>query len=520
VRRIGSATRRMLASRSGGAWVAGGVPRNTVLTGASTLVGGLVALALLPLLIDRIGATATGLFVFATTLTGYVNSIEYGLGMSVTKYVAEHRTTGEDEQLGSVLRASLAILLVVGVLAAVAIALLGALGGRTLFGEAAVRNQATPTLFVAAAIALLYWPSRIGLAALRGLERYDLCAFIGMAGSLVTLGAIYIVSRHTHSVAVLAALFGAPLVIEGVGAGVLAWPHLRLRRGVGHWRGAHLRPTLGFSAGMFLIGISDTFIYESDRLVVAAFVGSAAIVAYEAALRPHNGLRLISNLIAAALLSTSARLAAQDRAGRLRELVLVGTLYGIVLTIPLVVLTFVLARPILEAWIGHGYGRYADYVRIFVSYWLLGAATGALGVAIYGIGWIRKFVWLTVASAIATLLLSIGLTATWGTVGVIWGTVILYWLGFPIWLHFALRHVQISKARFAREALLPAYLPVAVWTVPVVALADLLHPRGLIGLGAFCAVALGVLWLAFLPLLRARWRRMWVQERVATGAFA
>jgi PST family polysaccharide transporter len=478
--------------------------------GVRTLVSGLVALALLPLLIDRIGSSATGLFIFATTLTGYVNAVEYGLGMSVTKYVAEHRATGDAEQLGSVLRASLAILLAVGVLLAAAIALLGALGARALFGMPPIRHEATPTLLVAAAIALLYWPSRIGTAALRGLERYDICAIIEMAGSVITFCLIYLISLRTRSVPVLTALFGAVLVVEGVSAGVLAWPHLGLRRGVGRWHGAHLRPTLGFSAGLFLIGISDTFIYETDRLVVAAFVGSAAIVVYEVALRPHNGVRLISNLFASAILSTSARLVAQDRLGRLRELVLVGSLYGVVLTVPLVVLIFVLARPILEAWVGHGYGRYADYVQIFVSYWLLAAATGVLGTAIYGIGWIRKFVWLTVAGGMVALLLSIGLTAAWGTVGVIWGTVIPYWLGFPLWLHFALRHVGIAKARYAREVLAPGYLPIVAWAVPVALLAHVLHPEGLIAVGAFCAIALAALWLAFLPLLRTRWRRMLV----------
>lgn len=512
--------RRLPAWRRDGAWVAGGVPLNTALGGVRTLVGGVVALALLPLLIDRIGPPLTGLFIFATTLTGYFNAVEYGLGVSVTKYVAEHRATGDAEQLGSVLRVSLIILLGVGILLAAAIALLAALGARALFGAAPVRGEATPALLVAAAIALLYWPSRIGTAALRGLERYDLCAIIEMAGSVTTFGLIFLISHWTRSVPVLTAVFGTLLVVEGVSAGVLAWPHLGLRRGVGRWRGAHLRSTLGFSAGLFLMGISDTFVYESDRIIIATFVGAAAIVIYEVALRPHNGVRLISGLIGSALLSTSARLVAQDRAARLRELVLVGSLYGVVLTAPLVVLTFLLARPIIDAWVGHGYGRHAVYVQIFVSYWLFGANTGPLGVAIYGIGRIRTFVWLTVAGAVVTLALSIGLTAAWGTVGVIWGTVIPYCVGLPIWMHYALRQVEIAKVRYAREVLAPAYLPIAAWALPVALLAHVLHPRGLVGLGAFCAVALAALWLGFLPMLRTRWRRMWVDDRVVVEALA
>jgi len=494
-------------------WVAGGVPVNTVLVGTRTLVSGIVALALLPLLIARIGPTPAGLFVFASTMTGYFNAVEYGLGMTVTKYVAEHRATGDAAQLGSVLRASLVVLIATGLAVGLAITLVAVLAGQALFGAPVVRDQATAALLVAAIIGVLYWPSRMGVSALRGLERYDLCAVIEMAGSLLTFLLIYVATFFTRSVPILTALFGLPLVLEGVSAGVLAWPHLGLRRGVGRWRGTHLRPTLGFSAGMFLIGISDTLIYESDRAVIATFVGAAAIVVYEIALRPHTAVRLISGLIGSALLSVSARLAAQDRARRLRELVLVGSLYGIVLTIPFVVLVLLLARPIIVAWVGIGYSHYAVYVQIFVSYWLLGANTGVLVTAIFGVGRIRVFVWMTVGGAAVTLGLSIALAIAWGTVGVIWGTVIPAWLMFPIWMHYALDHLRIAKIRYLREVLVPGYLPIAAWAAALAVVAHLLAPEGIIGLGAFCTGALALLWLGFLPTLRERWRRMLIDDR-------
>jgi O-antigen/teichoic acid export membrane protein len=515
-----AALRRLLARRAEGAWVPGGVPVNTLVLGVRTLVRGLAALALLPLLIDRLGATPTGLFVFATTLMGYFTAVEYGVGFSVTKYVAEHRATGDQEQLGSILRASLLFLLGVGALVAAGVAAFALLGGEALFGAAEIRSQAVPTLLVAAGVAFFYWPTRLGPSVLRGLERYDLCAVVEMGCGVLTLGAIFLVSHWTRSVAVLAGLFGGVILLEGALAALLAWPHLGLRRGVGHWRGAHLRPVLGFSGGLFVMGLSDTFIYESDRLVLAALVGAAAIVVYEVALRPHSAVRLISGLVGSALISTSARLVAQDRPARLRELMLVGSLYAVVLTVPIVVLTIVLAQPIIEAWVGHGYGRYSSYVQIFVSYWLLGANTSVLSAAIVGVGRIRVFVWMTVIGGVSTLALSIGLTLAWGTVGVIWGTVIGYWLGLPVWLHFALRHVGIAKVRYARDVLIPGYLPIAVWAVPVVVATQALHPSGLLGLGAFCAIALAALWGALTPVLRARWRRMLVDDRAPAAVAA
>jgi O-antigen/teichoic acid export membrane protein len=505
---VGAGRRRWRDRASDSAWRGGSVPVNTVVTGTRTIVRAIVAVALLPLLVDRIGEAPTGLFYFATTLTGYFTAVEYGLGTSVTKYVAEHRATKDAEQLGSILRASLLLMVGIGAVVAVALALLTVLGGEALFGTSSTGSQAVPTLLVAAATALFYWPSRLGTAALQGLERYDLNAVIQMTSSVLMLGLIYVVSGTTHSVAVLTAIFGGMLVLEGATAGVLAWPRLNLRRGVGRWRGAHLRPALGFGAGLFLIGLSDTLVYESDRIVLAAFVGAAAIAIYQIALTPHSGVRLISGLIGAALVSTSSRLVAQDRPERLRALMLVSSLYGVVLTVPFVVLILLLARPMLEAWVGPSYGRYAVYVQVFVSYWLVSANGGALMSAITGIGNIRVFVWLTAIGAVLTLGLSIWLVTMWGTIGVIWGTAIPAWLGVPVWMHYALRHVGIRKRRYAREVLVPGYLPIVAWTVPVVVLARVLEPAGLLGLGVFCAVALAALWLALLPAMRMRWRRL------------
>jgi O-antigen/teichoic acid export membrane protein len=503
---VAAARRRLRGRTPDGAWRGGGIPVNTVVTGLRTIVRGLVSLALLRLLIRTIGEEPAGLFFFATTMTGYFTAFESGLGMSVTKYVAELSATGQSEQLGSILRASLALMVGIGAAIATVIALIAVFAGTALFGGAATSSQAVPTLLVAAATALFYWPSRLGAAALQGLERYDLNAVVQMVSSVLMFGLIYVVSQQTHSVAVLTAIFGAILVLEGAIAGAIAWPHLGLRRGVGRWRGAHLRPAFGFGAGLFVMGLSDTFIYESDRIVLAAFVGAAAIVVYEAALRLHNIVRLICTLIPTALVATSSRLFAQERLERLRALVLVGSFYAVVLTIPFVILIFVLAQPILEAWIKPEYGRYGVYVQIFVSYWFLGANTAVLSAAITGIGRIRMFVWLTVIGATVTLGLSIGLVIAWGTVGVIWGTVIPACLGQPLWMYYALRHVGIGKARYAREVLLPGYLPIVLWAAPTVALALVLEPSGILGLSAFCALALAALWLGLAPTLRTRWR--------------
>ena len=471
-------------------WRGGGIPLNTMMMAGRTATVGVVALVILPVLVHRIGPSPTGLFIFATTLTGYFTAVELGIATSVTKYVAEFRVGEEYERINSMVRGSLLLMIGIGLLVAIGVAVFGLAAGRSLFGEPSVRGEVVATMLTAAGVSLLYWPSRVGTAMLEGLERYDQRAAVAIVASLLTLGGVWGLSFATHSLPVLVGFFGGMLVVEGATCAAIAWRRVGLRRGLGSWGGRDLRPVLSFGGGLFIIGIADTAIYSLDRLIVAAFVSAAAIVAYEVALRPQNVVRMISALTGAALISTVSRLAASGQTERLRRLVIVGSFLGLVITLPWVVLVLVLARPLLEAWVGHGYGRHAVYAQLFVVYWFTGANTGVLGTLISGMSNIRIFVILTAIGGAVSLGLSIGLTAAFGTIGVIWGTVIPSVLGFPLWMHFALRRADLSASRYLREVALPAYGLLVPWAAVVWAASRVLSPSGVLGVGVFGAVSL------------------------------
>ncbi len=154
-------------------WRGGAIPLNTVLMSLRTLVIFAVGFLMLPLLLHRIGNAPTGLFVFATTLTGYFTAVELGIATSVTKYIAEFRVLDAHERINSMLRGSLLLMIAIGLLVAAALTAVALLAGRSLFATPPVRGQVVGTMLVAAATALLYWPSRMGTSMLEGLERYD-----------------------------------------------------------------------------------------------------------------------------------------------------------------------------------------------------------------------------------------------------------------------------------------------------------------------------------------------------------
>ena len=487
-------------------WRGGAIPLNTVLMSLRTLVIFGVGFVMLPLLIHRLGAKPTGLFAFATTLTGYFTAVELGIATSVTKYIAEFRVSDAHERINSMLRGSLLLMIGIGLVVALALTILALAAGRALFGDPEVRGQVVATLLVAAATALLYWPSRMGTAMLEGLERYDQRALVAIVCTVLLLAGMWALTFATHSVPVLAGYFGAITVLEGAACAAIAWRPVGVARHAGSWRGRDLRPVLAFGGGLFIIGLADTAIYSLDNLILAAFVGAAAITVYQVALRPQTAVRMINSLTAGALISTISRLAAQDQRERLRRLALAGSFIGLVVTLPWVILVLVLAKPLVIAWVGHGYARYAVYLQIFVLYWLTGANTGVLGAFVYGMSGIRVFVILTAIGGAISLGLSIGMTAAFGTVGVIWGTVIPSVLGFPIWFHFAVRRAGLSAREYGRIVALPAYGLAVPWTALVWGASRLIDPSGLIGVGAFGLVAL-VVWAAVAAApARRHWR--------------
>lgn len=466
-----------------------------------------LAFVMLPILVHRLGADRTGLYFFAVTLTGYFTAVEYSLATSLTKYIAEFRATGDAMELNSFLRGTLLLMVGIGVLVAAVLAFVGLFGATSLFGEHSIRSQAEPTILVAAATALVYWPTRVGPAALQGVERYDVSAVISLASSVLSLGGIVLLTQWTLSVPVFVAFFGAVLVAQNIASGVAAWPHLDVRRQFGRWRGAHLRSIFSFGGALFVIGISDTLVYSFDRTIIAGFVGAAAIVIYEVAVRLQSAVRTVSALAGGALISTASRLIAQGRQERLRELVLIGSFLGVMITTPVAVLLMVLAAPTIDVWVGHDYVRYADYAQIFISIWLVSSNTGVLGSAITGTGRLGLFAVIAIAGSVVSLALSVGLTAAYGVAGVIWGTWIPSVIGLPIWMYFVLRRLDLPIRQYVRYVIIPGYTLIAVWSGLVLAMNALLSPSSFVELAVFTTLALAVFWAFAFPMARLRWRR-------------
>jgi O-antigen/teichoic acid export membrane protein len=356
---------------------------------------------------------------------------------------------------------------------------------------------------------LIYWPSRVGLATLQGLERYDQTAWIQIISALCTLVTLAILAMDHSSVVLLTAAFGLFATCEGLAAAALAARPLGVNRSwiEGRWlRDEQIRTVMSFGGAAFLIGLSTTLLTGFDRAIVGGIVGAGAIVGYDLAQRPQSAVQTLSTLPGLALISPVARLHAHGQLPRARVLVLVASFASVVVGAPLGVLVIALSHPFVIAWVGRRFAADAWLLDVFVSFWVFNSMTSALSAALYGIGRIKTYARITIVTAVVSLPLSIGLVYAWGTVGVIWGTVIPAGIALPIFVRLSLKLLEIPLRDFARDVLLPGYGLLIPWGAAVFAGRMLLQPSGYPGLIAFSAVALALWCLLTGPILLRRIR--------------
>ena len=120
-----------------------------------------------------------------------------------------------------------------------------------------------------------------------------------------------------------------------------------------------------------MVELSNLVSYAFQRVILGAFRSPGQVGLYEGPLRAHNLLYALGGALAVPTVPTASRYVAEGDERRLRELVLRGSRYTLVLFVPVCVALMALAEPLLRAWLGDRYGDGATALTILVSYWLL-----------------------------------------------------------------------------------------------------------------------------------------------------
>jgi len=444
-----------------------GLVRNTLVNGLGSVSAMVVSLALTPLMIDRLGLAAYGVWTLALTLTfsgGYASLADLGVEGATVRYVAEATS---EEDLDAVNRTVSTTLLlfcaIAAVLAPAAVAL--AHPFVSLFGVSPhLRGPATLCFALVGAGLAFELPARAFVAVLVGTQSFVVYQAVELARALLQAALYVLVLLQGWGVGALGgALVASSMCILAI-YWLLAHRAVRgLRVSPWHARRDELRRIVRFGGGVFTLRLVGTVYRQMDKVIVGIALGPGAVTLYEIANKVNLAAAAMGSVSVSAVVPAAAF--ARRNAAVLRDMFVRGSCYAAGAALPFAVAGFIFAKPLLISWIGPQAEPAVEGARLFLAYEALQAVQNVASTMIFGIGRIRVPLLVNTLSTLANLVLSILLVHRLGYAGVIVGTLIANGLAWPVILRYYLKVFETPLAVWLRRILWPNLVGLAAQVV-------------------------------------------------------
>jgi O-antigen/teichoic acid export membrane protein len=445
-------------------------------------IDGAIGLILLPFNVSHLGPSAYGLWALTTSVTWFFGVLDLGYGGALVKFIAQYRAWRDRAALNEILSTMALVFAAIGGVA-FGIALVVATYFDVWFNvEPAQVPTARAVLIIIGAFFTVRLPFAIFGAVVYGFQRYYRNNAVSIATSIAVA---------TVNVAVLGAgnglvaLVAATTLVRALSLGLFAWNAWRvypgLRLGVSLFRRARLREVTGFSIYMFALDWSAKLNYSSDPLVIGAILDTTAVGVWTIGQRLAQVAQQLTKQLNDALFPAVVDSDAAQRQDRLQTILLQGTKLSLGLAVPLCVGLIMLAEPLVQSWVGPGFGASVVPAQILLTVVLVRIAGASANTILKGAGEHKLLTLTNATTAAVNVVLSIVLIRSLGLVGVAIGTLIPVTVGTALVLYpAACRRVGLPLRKPLTEAFWPAMWPGAFMVVAL-QLGTRVMPAGLFG---------------------------------------
>ncbi len=357
-------------------------------------------------------------------------------------------------------------------------------------------------------------------ATLSGLQRYDLANLIGVG--IAILRAVLFVSVlrggggivHLAWASLAANLLGHLLTI-------IAVRRLLPRIGLGlRWVERETLKRIGSYSGFAFVGaLASSLAFQTDSLVITAFLGAASVTPFALAAGLVDNVRSLVYSATWVLSPTASEMETRGETGPLHAMLVAGSRYSVLLAGPVLAGLVIFGQDLITTWVGPGYRSAGLLLVILAVPTLFSLPQSAASSMLYGISRHRGVVLLSLLNALLNLGLSLLWVKPFGLVGVALGTAVPLALvgGITVGI-YAARALGMPVMRYFWLGMIQPALLCLAFIAPALLVRQVFHPTGWIPL----ALATGLPWLLF-ALVVWRWgldsfeRERWA--RVVPRAF-
>ena len=336
--------------------------RNTALNFMGRIIPLAIAVVTVPYIIRGLGVERFGILSLAWVILGYFSLFDLGLGRATTKFVAEQLGKGEIEKIPKIIWTSLIIQTVIGVVGGIILALI-----TPLLVEKVLRipfhliNEAIPIFYILSLSVPIVICSRNLMGVLEAGQRFDLINVIQIPSSslslLIPAIGIIIGLRLPGIVLVLAITWVLSTLVYFLLCLTVFPP---LRQGI-TIDAKLFRPLFAFGGWVTLSNVLIPILLYLDRFLIGAIVSIGAVAYYTAPYQAVSQLVIVPAVLAVTLFPAFSGLSKVN--GKDLERLYARSLKYIVLILgPIVVITVLFARDILQIWLGTDFALNSTYV--------------------------------------------------------------------------------------------------------------------------------------------------------------
>jgi O-antigen/teichoic acid export membrane protein len=433
------------------------VVRNTLANGLGSVLGTVIGVVLTPLVIDRLGIEAYGVWTLALTLSfagGYAALTDVGIEAATVRHVAEAQSVGDQVAINRAVSTTLLIFSSLGVVLAIAVAIAAPALVRAFSVDQALRDAANVTFLLIGVQLVLELPARAFTAVLEGTQSFVTYQVVELSKALVNGVGTVVVLLSGGGLRGLAVVYVVMTTIGFFSYWALAHRAVPgLRAGPRNASRAELRKLLTYGTTVFGLRFTGTIHRQMDKVILGAATDPRYVGIYEIANKLQMAAAQVQGMFVSALTPATASL--RQHREVLRDLYLRGTLYTAAVSLPVALGAILFAEPILSDWIGSEGTEASGPARLFLVYLLYTVLNSVGTTMLVALGRLRRLVLFAFISVSVNLAVSIALAHSLKINGVILGTLVG---GGIVWwptLHLCLREFGVTTGQWLRRIAAP-----------------------------------------------------------------
>lgn len=258
------------------------IRKNIVFSSIGYVLPMLAALVTIPVMVGKLGVDLYGLYTICISLIGFMALVDFGVGQTVIKYVAEYEATGQQARVQPLLGVALLIYLLIGIASVACLYGFAPLLAGLLYDGADKQRLAQDVLRITALPLFLSYLNQFFLNVCKAYHRFDLPAVIHNAGNLggIVLATVLLLLGYSlREVLWGYVLIQLAAIVAGYRAGMQVLPAgIRL---VPQFERQVLDSILSFSVYTFIGNFIGSLTSRVDKLVIGLLVGTEAVTYYQ-----------------------------------------------------------------------------------------------------------------------------------------------------------------------------------------------------------------------------------------------